>query len=76
MIFLNTITGKIIVADSLHQIPGNIVNRGLSNQFIVLNAIALEYTRLVNQLKHFKQCNIIVDTSNTIKAIYDLQEHL
>lgn len=76
MLFLNTITGKTIVANSLHHIPGNIVNRGLSSQFIQLKPLALEYARLVNQLINFKLHNTVADTFNTIKAIHDLQDHL
>lgn len=76
MLFLDTVTGKTVVANSLHHIPGNIVNRGLSSPFIQLNTVALEYARLVNQLKTFKHNNTIAGTSNTIKAIHDLQDHL
>ena len=76
MLFLNTITGKTIVASSLHHIPGNIVNRGLSHQFIELNQLALEYSRLVTQLQTFRTKNICVDTTNTIKAINDFNGFL
>ena len=72
-VFLNTITGKQIVAKSLASIPGNIVNRGLSHEYIQLNTLAIEYTRLVNQLQNLRKANQSgICISNTVKAIKDL----
>lgn len=72
-VFLNTVTGKQIVAKSLASIPGNIVNRGLSHEYIQLNTLAIEYTRLVNQLQTLRKANQSgICISNTVKAIKDL----
>ena len=71
-VYLNTVTGKRIATQSLSTIPGNIVARGLSHEFIQLNTIALEYTRLVNEFPSSPSTG----KHNVIKAIHDLQEHL
>ena len=74
-VFLNTVTGKQIVAKSLASIPGNIVNRGLSHEYIQLNTLAIEYARLVNQLQTLRKANQSgVCIFNTIKAIKDYHE--
>ena len=71
-VFLNTVTGKQIVAKSLASIPGNIVYRGLSHEYIQLNTLAIEYARLVNQLQTLRKANQSgVCIPNTIKAIKD-----
>ncbi len=70
--FLNKITGKISVAEELKLIPGNIVNRGLSNDWIKLDAISMEYARLVKQLENSISKNRL-GNFNTIKAINDLK---
>ena len=74
-VFLNTVTGKQIVAKSLASIPGNRVNRGLSHEYIQLNTLAMEYTRLVNQLQTLRKTNQSgICISNTIKAIKDYND--
>ena len=74
-VFLNTVTGKQIVAKSLTSIPGNIVNRGLSHEYIQLNTLAIEYTRLVNQLQTLRKTNQSgICIYNTIKAIKDYND--
>ncbi|MFW9602959.1 MAG: hypothetical protein ACMV1B_11670 [Prevotella sp.] len=71
-VYLNTVTGKRITATSLSTIPGNIVARGLSNEFIQLNTIAIEYARLINEFPSSPSiCKL-----NVISAINTLQEHL
>lgn len=56
-VFKNIITGKEIVAKTLHHIPGNIVNRGLAHEYIIVDVIALEYQRLIKQLELFTERN-------------------
>lgn len=74
-VFLNTVTGKQIVAKSLASIPGNIVYRGLSHEYIQLNTLAIEYARLVNQLQTLRKANQSgICIYNTIKAIKDYNE--
>lgn len=69
-VFLNTVTGKQIAAKSLASIPGNIVYRGLSHEYIQLDTLAIEYARLVNQLQTLRKANQSgVCIPNTIKAI-------
>lgn len=71
-VFLNTVTGKQIVAKSLASIPGNIVYRGLSHEYVQLDTLAIEYARLVNQLQTLRKTNQSgICIPNTIKAIKD-----
>ena len=71
-VYLNTVTGKRITATSLSTIPGNIVARGLSHEFIQLNTIALEYARLINEFSSSPS----IGKHNIIKAINDLKGSL
>lgn len=70
--FLNKVTGQISTVKELQLIPGNIVNRGLSNDWLKIDTISIEYARLVNQLQNniHKSC---LGNFNTIKAINDLK---
>ncbi len=70
--FLNKITGEISVAEELRLIPGNIINRGLSNDWIKVDAISMEYARLVKQLEDSIRRSQL-GNFNTIKAINDLK---
>lgn len=52
--YLNLVTGKTVVAKSLKNIKGNIVNRGLSKDYLLIDSkanIALEYSRLIKSLE-------------------------
>lgn len=69
-VYLNTVTGKRITAQSLSHIPGNIVARGLSHEFIQLNTIAIEYARLINEFPSSPS----IGKHNIIKAIHTLGE--
>lgn len=71
-VYLNIVTGKRIAAQSLSTIPGNIVARGLSHEFIQLNTIALEYARLINEFPSSPS----IGKHNILKAINDLKGFL
>ena len=71
-VYLNIVTGKRVTATSLSTIPGNIVARGLSHEFIQLNTIAIEYARLINEFPSSSS----IGKLNVISAINTLQEHL
>ncbi len=70
--YMNIITKKIVTATNLDNLPGNIVNRGLSHEFIKLDSISLEYNRLVQQLKTI---NFGVGYNNTLKGIRDMRSN-
>ena len=69
---IKDLEGKRIAAQSLSTIPGNIVARGLSHEFIQLNTIALEYARLINEFPSSPS----IGKHNIIKAINDFKGFL
>jgi hypothetical protein len=54
-VYLDLVTGKEHVAKSKSDIPGNILNRGLSSQFIEVSYLYLEYAKLYTSLLKYPQ---------------------
>jgi hypothetical protein len=54
-VYLDLVTGKEHVVKSKSDIPGNILNRGLSSQFVEVNYLYLEYTKLYSNLLKYPQ---------------------
>ena len=68
--YINLITGREHTVHSIHDIPGNIVNRGLSDNYLAISYYHMEYGRLVNQLQRSIRMGTIAN-HNTIKGIKD-----
>lgn len=70
--FINIITGKEYYVDTISKIPGNLENRGLVEDFVYINDITIEYSRLAKQLTS----GIHKGTRNTIKGLADMHNFL
>ena len=68
--YINLITGHEHTVQTLHDIPGNVVNRGLSNYYLPISYFHMEYGRLVNQLQRSIRMGTIAN-HNTVKGIKD-----
>lgn len=75
-LYLNKITNKTIYANNLSEIKGNIVSRGLSKDYIILDTISLEYSKLVNSLRNNIQKGTLdsVGMRNIKKGIKDMEK--
>lgn len=71
---LDLVTGKTYNVDSIHKIPGNPYYRGRSSDFIKINVIANEISRLQTQLQNCIKRNDIssIGFFNTVRALRSL----
>jgi len=77
-LYLNRITNKTVYVNNLSELKGNIVSRGLTNDYIILDTIALEYTKLINSLRNTIDKGILdgVEIRNIKKGIKDIERFM